>query len=213
MPVNLVFAKNRAFGQTTRTVDTMDTMPRVTGSTDMAVGKFLSLKKLSWLDANGVSRTWESAERPAGFLAVMIIPRLLPSGRLALIKQFRPPAKRWVIEFPAGILEPGETPEAGAARELREETGYIAESFRVLPASFTSPGMSDEAVFVVHADIDENDPRNQAPRTDFDPSEMIHTLLVPPEELPDFHRRQSDEGTAFDCKLAAYIAGLGARSL
>jgi ADP-ribose pyrophosphatase len=51
-----------------------------------------------------------------------------PTGpELLLEKQFRPPTGKIVIEFPAGMVDEGETPEQSAVRELREETGFIGE--------------------------------------------------------------------------------------
>jgi 8-oxo-dGTP pyrophosphatase MutT (NUDIX family) len=57
-----------------------------------------------------------------------------------LQKQWRAPADAVVIEIPAGLMDPGETAEACALRELREETGYVGEvmegSFGVSPVMF-----------------------------------------------------------------------------
>jgi 8-oxo-dGTP pyrophosphatase MutT (NUDIX family) len=50
--------------------------------------------------------------------------------RILLQKQWRPPVNQIVIEFPAGLMDPDETPEACAIRELKEETGYVGEVFK-----------------------------------------------------------------------------------
>lgn len=52
---------------------------------------------------------------------------LTPAGELVLVRQWRHGTQRFELEMPAGAVEPGETPEQAAARELREETGYEAE--------------------------------------------------------------------------------------
>ena len=47
-------------------------------------------------------------------------------GRLVMVRQFRKPAERVMLEVPAGKIDPGEKPEEAAVRELKEETGYTA---------------------------------------------------------------------------------------
>ncbi|MDM4765307.1 NUDIX hydrolase [Pelomonas sp. SE-A7] len=60
--------------------------------------------------------------------AVMVVP-LMDDGRLLLERQFRHPMRRVMLEFPAGKLDPNESPLACAQRELREETGYSASEW------------------------------------------------------------------------------------
>lgn len=180
---------------------------KVTAERLLGTGRFLALKALDWIDASGVARQWETADRVADRGAVLIIPRLAPSDRILLIRQFRPPARAQVWEFPAGLIDAGEDPATAAARELREETGYQAEKLIVHPRAFTTPGMSGEAVFFVEAIIDEKAEANQNPRTDFDPSEMIETHLQPIRELAEFYQRECAAGALFDAKVVGYIMG------
>jgi ADP-ribose pyrophosphatase len=53
-------------------------------------------------------------------------------GRLVLVRQFRPAVDRMMLELPSGHVEPGETPEQAARKELWEETGYRADTFTLL---------------------------------------------------------------------------------
>jgi ADP-ribose pyrophosphatase len=53
-------------------------------------------------------------------------------GRFLLVRQFRPAVDRMTLELPSGHVEPGETPEQAARKELLEETGYRAETFTLL---------------------------------------------------------------------------------
>lgn len=76
------------------------------------------------------------------------------SGQVALVYQYRHPIGRRLWELPAGLLdEPGEDPAVGAARELREETGFTAERWDVLVDLISSPGFSDEALRVYLARV------------------------------------------------------------
>lgn len=77
----------------------------------------------------------------------------IESDDIVLIKQYRVAADRTVLEIPAGKLDPGDSsPVVAAARELAEETGYIAESFTVLTAMWTAVGFSDEQITILLAD-------------------------------------------------------------
>lgn len=182
--------------------------PAVTGEATLGNGRFVALKNLAWSDGHGVQRHWESAERIDNRGAVLVIARLLPSNRMVVIRQYRPPAREYVYEFPAGLMDADESPEQAARRELREETGYNALDVRVHPSAYTTPGLSNESVFMAFARIDENAPENKTPKTEFDPSESIETLLVPLDELGEFHRRETAKGRAFDSKLATFILTL-----
>ncbi len=186
-----------------------DAQPEIEGVEDIARGKFLALRRIRYRDAEGAPRLWETAERNGFHGAVLLFARLLPSDRLVLIRQYRPPAGRFVFELPAGLIDEGETPEEAARRELREETGYTARAVRTGPPCYTTPGMSDESVFMVEADIDEDAPENAVLRTGFDATENIETVLVPRAGIQAFYRDGTAQGAAFDSKLAAYIMGLG----
>ncbi len=65
---------------------------------------------------------------------------------ILLIRQYRHAANGYLLEIPAGRLDPGETPEACAHRELKEETGCTAGRIERLTTVFTTPGFSDEQI-------------------------------------------------------------------
>lgn len=79
--------------------------------------------------------------------AVAII-ALTPEGRLAMVRQWRHPAEREMVEIPAGSLDPGEEPLECARRELEEETGYVAEVVEPLVGFFSAPGFCAEYLHV-----------------------------------------------------------------
>jgi len=72
--------------------------------------------------------------------------------RILLVKQFRLPAEADLWELPAGRLDPGETPMVAAKRELREETGYQAETWTELVSYWASPGYVAEKMNVFLAE-------------------------------------------------------------
>ncbi|WP_165005521.1 NUDIX hydrolase [Enterococcus sp. ZJ1668] len=73
--------------------------------------------------------------------------------RLLLVKQFRKPLEKVILEIPAGKIDPGEgsMPELTAARELEEETGYRAETMTHLTSMYLSPGFANEVLHIYHA--------------------------------------------------------------
>ena len=77
----------------------------------------------------------------------MIIP-VFDDGTVALVRQYRHPAVRYLLEAPAGTLADRERPEAGAARELEEELGLVAERLEKLSEFFVSPGFLEEKMCV-----------------------------------------------------------------
>lgn len=77
-----------------------------------------------------------------------------PAGedpQILLIRQYRYAAEQFLYEVPAGRLDPGETPDACARRELREETGCEASSVEHLYTMYTTPGFTDEKIHVFMA--------------------------------------------------------------
>lgn len=88
------------------------------------------------------------------------------SGTFPLVRQFRPAVERVTLELPSGHIDKGETPEQAAARELREETGFVAEKLvlvgNLFPDTgrlsnrlwcFFAGGATQESGFVPHSEI------------------------------------------------------------
>ncbi len=173
-----------------------------------ASGKWLCLEKIEYVDAFGKRHTWESVMRIKGTGAVAVIATMRQSDRIILIRQFRPPANGYVIEFPAGLIDEGETFEECAVRELREETGYHCSVVKVLPPMFSSPGLSCETIAFVLADVDEDNPKNHTLITDFDESEDIETFTVKVEELSNFINERESAGDLLDSKVVSYVLGI-----
>ena len=69
-------------------------------------------------------------------------------GTVVFVRQYRHPAVRYLLELPAGTLADGERPDAGAARELEEELGLVAERLDKLTEFFVSPGFLEEKMWV-----------------------------------------------------------------
>jgi ADP-ribose pyrophosphatase len=79
--------------------------------------------------------------------SAVIVP-VFDDGTVALVRQYRHPAVRYLLEAPAGTLRRGEVPEDGAARELEEELGVVASRLEKLSEFFVSPGFCEEKMWV-----------------------------------------------------------------
>ena len=99
-------------------------------------------------------------------------------GHVILVEQYRFGAGILSLEFPAGILEPGESPADGARRELHEETGYEPADIQVIGEVFADPALQDNRLHVVAA---RGCRRVASPHQD--ESEDVRIRLVTPEEL------------------------------
>lgn len=124
-------------------------------------GAFLHRYNLHYTDRCGRPRTYEMVSRdaaldsydrllhhPADAVAMIVTDR--DNAHLALIHEFRMELGRAIYGLPAGLIDPGETVEQCARRELREETGLrLTEIHTVLPPAACAVGLSDEKTVCV----------------------------------------------------------------
>ena len=96
---------------------------------------------------NGKKTTREVVEHVD---CVVILP-IDSKGNILLVRQFRHAVDRQLLELPAGSIDPGETPEEAAARELREETGYKPGKLERLGGFYAAPGYCTEYLYFFRA--------------------------------------------------------------
>jgi ADP-ribose pyrophosphatase len=77
-----------------------------------------------------------------------VIVAVFADKRVAIVRQYRHAAQKFLLELPAGSLEKGETPEECASREVIEEIGFKASKMEKLTEFYVSPGFLDEKMFV-----------------------------------------------------------------
>jgi ADP-ribose pyrophosphatase len=114
--------------------------PILIGSQDIFTGRVISLRVDEIEVAPGLNVRREVVDHPG---AVVILP-VDAEGRVLWVRQHRWAAGKALLELPAGTLEQGEAPEECARRELAEETGFAAESWRALGGFYSAPGFCSE---------------------------------------------------------------------
>ena len=107
-------------------------------------GKILSLRVDTIELGEGKTATREIIQHGGAVCMVALNDR----GKILFVNQFRKPIEKDLLEIPAGRLEEGENPVVAAMRELREETGYRAEELKFIGKFYTTPGFTDEIMFV-----------------------------------------------------------------
>ncbi len=110
-------------------------------------GKIVTLNVDTIRQASGRTTIREVVLHPGGVAAIPI----LDDGRLILIRQFRYPIGRFILEIPAGKLDSGQSPKDTIARELIEETGYCTASLTYECTFYPTPGISDESIHLFTA--------------------------------------------------------------
>ena len=163
-------------------------MYRVVSKTEVARTRWLRLVKVEFTH-EGKTQHWDAVERVHNGAAensqeVVVVSAVVKSKlhntlETLLIKQWRPPVGNFTIEFPAGLIDPGEDVETAAARELKEETGYVpCRTLHVSPPLPLSPGLSDERARLVTFEIDLDDARNKNPVQQLEDTENIEVIKV-----------------------------------
>ncbi|KAM9090562.1 ADP-sugar pyrophosphatase isoform 1-T1 [Megaptera novaeangliae] len=134
-------------------------------------GKWVKLEKTTYRDPTGKTRTWETVKRTTrkgqsadGVAVIPLLQRTLHYECIILVKQFRPPMGGYCLEFPAGLIDENESPEAAALRELEEETGYKGDVAECSPAVCMDPGLSNCTTHIVTVTINGDDAENVRPK-------------------------------------------------
>ena len=110
-------------------------------------GRIINLDRDTVRFPDGSTGQLEMLRHPGASAVVpMLDPPTAADPRVVLIRQFRHAAEEYIWEIPAGRLDPGETPEQCAARELEEEVGMRAGRLERLTTIYTTPGFTDERI-------------------------------------------------------------------
>jgi ADP-ribose pyrophosphatase len=173
--------------------------PEVLSSEEVYRGRLIGVARDTVREA-GKTYVREVVRHPGGAAVVAYF----EDGTVALVSQYRHPTVRYLLELPAGKLDPGERPEETAARELEEELGVVAGRLEQLTEFYTTPGFCAEKLWVFLA----TDLSETARRCEED--EMIEVVRLPYARALEMiaSREIEDAKTIIGLLLAARRLGL-----
>jgi len=131
-------------------------------SPENTVGTYFTLHAASWV------------------IVVPVLTSERDEDQFLMVRQWRHGAERESVEFPGGVIDPGEKPEAAAARELLEETGYRAGKLTLCAAISPNPAIMDNQCHIFLAEELEN-----TQQTDLDDDEFLTAEPMPVSQVLD----------------------------
>eukprot|EP00742_Colponemidia_sp_Colp-10_P002908 GILJ01003105.1.p1 GENE.GILJ01003105.1~~GILJ01003105.1.p1 ORF type:complete len:232 (-),score=39.30 GILJ01003105.1:41-706(-) len=179
--------------------------------------KWLRMKQVTYRHGNE-QRSWDMVERTTkhcdvdGVDVFAIVRYVDKPAHAIFILNYRPPVDQYVLEFPAGLIDPHETLEEAALRELKEETGYIGQISKaaVSPILRVDPWKSNESGRIVMVDVDGDDERNVNPVQSLEADEDIQVVLLRLDTLKeDIDRLVQDGNGRFGVDMKIYCFALG----
>ncbi|MEI8129390.1 MAG: NUDIX hydrolase [bacterium] len=110
-------------------------------------GKFIDVSTYRVELSTGEKGIREVVHHPGGVVVVA----QKDANTILMVKQYRYPIKEVSLELPAGRLEKDENPDLAIKRELEEETGFVARTWKSLGYIYTTPGICDEKLYLYYA--------------------------------------------------------------
>jgi len=157
-------------------------------------GKLIELHEERVDLANGDHTYFDIVKHPGGAVIVAIN----DEDEVCLLKQWRHAVDRFIWELPAGCLEPNEPPLETAKRELEEEAGVIAREWHELGEIVSSPGFSNEVLYLFEArDLSDG-------QLNLDEAEQLEAHWLPLEHVNEM----AANGTIVDAKTLAGLLKL-----
>ncbi|KAG2485790.1 hypothetical protein HYH03_015501 [Edaphochlamys debaryana] len=145
--------------------------PAVLEKKTLAESRFLRFVNVEYnRPGDNAKSSWQYVERTTRRGEVdavnifAILKRKDGNHQVLVVKQYRPPLGKYTVELPAGLVDKDESPQVAALRELKEETGYVGSFIGATGQQFLSPGLTNENMVTIFAEIDPDTPENRNPK-------------------------------------------------
>ncbi|KJY84112.1 ADP-ribose diphosphatase [Vibrio galatheae] len=152
--------------------------PEILAKQTVAQSRLFAIEAMDLRFSNGEQRTYERM-KPSGRNAVMMVP-ITQQGDILLVREYAAGTERYELGFPKGLIDPGETPQQAAERELKEEIGYGAKQLTPLKEVVLAPSYfsSKMTLFIAQQLYSE-----QLEGDEPEPLEVVRWPLTQAEEL------------------------------
>ncbi|UPQ88067.1 ADP compounds hydrolase NudE [Vibrio sinaloensis] len=154
------------------------TPPDILAKHTVAQSRLFAIEALDLRFSNGEQRTYERM-KPSGRNAVMMVP-VTEQGDLLLVREYAAGTERYELGFPKGLIDPGESAEQAAVRELKEEIGYGAHTLTPLKEVVLAPSyFSSKMTLFIAQDLYSEQLQGDEP----EPLDVVRWPLAQAEEL------------------------------
>jgi ADP-ribose pyrophosphatase len=164
----------------------------------------LNFKEATYITKENKEANWYYISRAGDQKVVTCICKSNQSSKFLIEAQFRVSANKIMLEFPAGLIKPGESIEQAGLRELKEETGYTGKILSVSPFLYKSPGLTDEVTSLLEVEVD--DTAGSKPKMDGD--EEIRSFWLSPKEFDQVIPSLDPKQYAVDTLVWLYFSTL-----
>jgi len=191
-------------------------------------GKWLKMNFAEYPTRDGKTYTYEYVERTTTkngvdgtyIVGIMKYPQTKQPPKIILVGNFRPPLDKYVLEFPAGLIDEPKDCLADAIRELKEETGYtptkVLDVFKtdqvpqVSPALYIDPWKSNESEVLIIVEVDGDDEVNKNVKQNLENTEsiVVHLFDISTTLWQDIVKLAKEKDYLIESKLYAFIVGL-----
>ena len=180
---------------------------KIISTSEIAASKWCSFKESTYLDKTGKEQKWSYIERQNATTVVSVICKAKNSTKYLFISQPRVPINKIVVSFPAGLVDPGESPGEAALRELKEETGYQGTVISTSTLMPKSAGLTTESASVVFCEVDPAAVGKSA----MEETEDIQSFWLTPSAFMSMIATMNHDTTCVEMDTWNYMAGLTTR--